>query len=124
MQKAPLIATTLGATALLFGAAHAGPMSGGMGMPAPPPSAPLSGTTMDRANTQADTCGDNDATRIPCAHHDTKAKATTKGKAAAAADQSGANASASTGAAATTPAATGAAGASTTSTATTGDSPH
>lgn len=96
MRKVQLITTVLGAAVLAIGVAQAGPMGGGpgggMGMaPVPaPPSGPMGVNGFNNQNVNTDTCGDNAATRIPCTHHDTKAKAKTKGAASA----EGANAAA------------------------------
>jgi hypothetical protein len=128
MRTVQLITTALGAATLIFSVAQAGPMGGGpsSGMGAPPspasPSASVSGTSSQ--DVSADTCNDNAATRIPCAHHD-KAKAKSKAKAAASADTSGTNASTSGAAKADTGPAAASTNASPSATTTTPpDSPH
>ena len=104
MQKAQLIATVLGAAVLAFGAAQAGPMGGGPvggmgpGMQ-PSPTGTLSGAAPDQTfntNSTQSSCDQNMASRIPCPTHKTKAKADSKAKGAASADQTGSNANAPT----------------------------
>ncbi len=126
MRTVQLIATVLGASALAIGVAQAGPMGGGGGMGMSPGATPASGPMgvngMNNQNAGTDTCGDNTATRIPCTHHDSKAKAKAKTKGAASAE--GANASATTGAAANVPGAGANGSAGSTTSATPGDTPH